>query len=88
MYNKCTDNLLYCGWYFHPKSVVISPADFVEPVCEPDRVANEIACNNLDVYCQAPDDEIVLRIVAAGEILMWDGYCAEVVAEGFNYFLK
>ena len=42
----------------------------------------------MNVYCQAPDDEVVLKIVAAGEILYYDGYCATIVADGFNYFLK
>jgi len=71
-----------------PQSVVISPADYIEPICEPLRVADEIVCNNLNVYCRDPTDDIVLRIVAAGEILMHQANCAELVSAGFDYVAK
>jgi len=68
-----------------PQSVVISPADYIEPVCEPVRIADEIACNNLNVYCRDPADSIILRINAAGEILMTEMGCAEIAAPNFSY---
>ena len=68
-----------------PQSVVISPADYIDPVCEPVRVADEIVCNNLNVYCRNPSDDVVLRIVAAGEILMHQANCATLTSEAFSY---
>ena len=68
-----------------PQSVVISPADYIDPVCEPVRVADEIVCNNLNVYCRNPTDDVVLRIVAAGEILMHQANCATLTSEAFSY---
>lgn len=71
-----------------PQSVVISPADYIQPVCEPVRVADELVCNNLNVYCRDPSDDVVLRIVAAGEILMHQVNCATLVSAGFDYVSK
>ena len=72
----------------NPQSVVLSAADYVEPVCEPWRVADEIVCNNLAVYCRDPTDDIVLRIVGAGEILIHEVNCADLVSAGFDYVAK
>ena len=75
---------LYLHGKTDPQSVVISPGDYVEPICEPQRVADEISCNNLNVYCRDPSDDVVLRIVAAGEILMHQVNCADLVESGVN----
>jgi len=79
---------LYLDGKTDPQSVVISPGDYVEPVCEPVRVADEISCNNLNVYCRDPTDDVVLRIVAAGEILIHTVNCAELVSAEFDYITK
>lgn len=79
---------LYLYGKTDPQSVVISPGDYVEPICEPLRVADEIVCNNLAVYCREPTDDVVLRIVAAGEILMHQVNCAVLVSAGFDYVAK
>jgi hypothetical protein len=47
-----------------------------------------ITCNNLAVYCRDVSDNVVLRIVAAGEILMHTVNCADMVAPGFDYAQK
>jgi hypothetical protein len=52
--------------------VTISPAALPENLCDPDRAADEIICENLSVFCTGPDDTINLRIAAAGELLMFD----------------
>jgi len=64
---------------YDPESVTISPFMDVENVCEPDRVADEIICENFYVWCTDPDDRINLRIAAAGEILLFGGYPAQEV---------
>ena len=79
---------MYLSGKTDPQSVVISPADYIVPVCEPERVADEILCNNLNVYCRDPTDDVVLRIVAAGEILMHQVNCAVLVSSGFDYVSK
>ena len=66
---------LYLSDQSDPQSVVVSPLNPVTPVCEPERVADTISCNNLDVYCREPEDSITLRIVAAGEILLHEEVC-------------
>jgi len=76
---------LYLEGKTDPQSVVVSPADYVEPICDPLRVADEIVCNNLNVYCRGVEDNVVLRIVAAGEILMHTANCADIVSEGFDF---
>ena len=68
-----------------PQSVIISPGDYVESICEPQRVADEISCNNFIVWCKKRDDIITLRIVSAGEILYHAMPCYELVAEAFDY---
>jgi len=40
------------------------------------------------VYCRDPTDWVVLRIVAAGEILFHEVNCAVLVSEGFDYVNK
>lgn len=71
----------------NPASVVISPSEYVENVCEPDRAADEIICENMYVFCTDPNDTVNLRIVAAGEILLFEenNTCAEIVAGAFDY---
>jgi len=76
---------LYLSDKSDPQSVVVSPLEYVTPVCEPDRVADTITCNNLDVYCRDPEDEITLRMVAAGEILIHEVVCSDLVSDGFDY---
>lgn len=76
---------LYLEGKTDPQSVVISPADYVEPICDPLRVADEIVCNNLTVYCRETTDNVVLRIVAAGEILMNTANCNDLVSAGFDF---
>lgn len=77
---------LYLEGTTDPQSVVISPLNWVAPICEPERVADEIECNNLNVYCKDPSDVVVLRIVGAGEILMHDtSTCADIIADQFDY---
>lgn len=71
-----------------PQSVVISPKDYVQPICEPEVVADTITCSNLDVYCQDPSELISLRIVAAGEILFHEVDCNTIVSGGFDYMTK
>jgi hypothetical protein len=78
---------LYLKGKTDPQSVVISPAEYHEPVCEPRRVADEIECNNMDVYCRDPTDDVVLRIVAAGEILWHEVNCGELTSNSFDYEL-
>jgi len=39
----------------------------------------------MSVFCTAPDDVVNLRIVAAGEILMAEVTCGEIVADSFDY---
>ena len=77
----------YKGQDQNPKSVTISPAEDMHHVCDPDRAADEIICENLSVFCTSPDDTVNLRIAAAGEILMYDtsNTCAEIVAGAFDY---
>jgi hypothetical protein len=59
----------------------------MENVCDPERAADEIICENLSVFCTGPDDTVNLRIAAAGEILMYDtsNTCAEIVSGAFDY---
>jgi len=61
---------LYLEGQSNPKSVVVSPKDKTDPVCEPKRVADRVTCEKLIVFCRAKSDKVVLRIVAGGEILM------------------
>jgi len=77
----------YKGQDENPQSVTISPYEDVENVCDPDRAADEIICENLSVFCTDPDDTVNLRIAAAGEILLYDtgNTCAEIVAGEFDY---
>lgn len=72
----------------NPNSVVISSMDPVEPECDPYRVADEIYCDNLHVYCTSKLDLISLRIVAAGEILYREVNCADLVSGEFDFELK
>jgi len=69
----------------NPLSVVISPADYTVPVCEPERVADEIKCEYLSVYCKFSEDIVHLRIVAAGEILFHSVMCKDLTASVFDY---
>jgi hypothetical protein len=46
----------------NPRSVTISPAEDMHHVCEPERAADEIICENLSVFCTGPDDTVILRI--------------------------
>lgn len=73
----------------NPSSVVVSPYDAVENICEPGRYADEIICENLSVFCTDPSDTVNLRIVAAGEIMIFDdndaNTCADIVAGAFDY---
>ena len=59
----------------------------MEHVCDPDRAADEIICENLSVFCTSPDDTVNLRIAAAGELLIYDtsNTCAEIVSGAFDY---
>lgn len=77
----------YKGQNDNPQSVTISPAEHQQGVCDPERAADEIICENLSVFCTAPDDTVNLRIAAAGEILLFDAAntCAEIVAGAFDY---
>jgi hypothetical protein len=57
----------------------------MENICDPERAADEIICENMSVFCTAPDDVVNLRIVASGEILMSEVTCADIVADVFDY---
>ena len=72
----------------NPASVVISPADYVEPICEPEKVSDEIRCDYLSVYCKDAYDSVHLRIVASGEILYHSVLCKDLTAEAFDYEAK
>lgn len=50
-----------------PSSVVISPFENVENICEPDRAADEIVCENMAIFCEDASETFSLRIAAAGE---------------------
>jgi hypothetical protein len=69
---------LYLDGQANPKSVVISPTRTETPVCEPDRVADQISCSDATVYCRSPTEKVVLRIVASGEILFFKSSCADL----------
>ena len=69
----------------NPASVVISPADYTVPICEPMKVSDEITCNYLSVYCKDAMDTVHLRIVAAGEILYHEVMCRDLTAGAFDY---
>lgn len=44
------------GEFESPSSVVVSPYEPVENICDPDRAADEIICENFSVFCTSPDD--------------------------------
>jgi len=71
----------------NPSSVVISTFMDAEDVCDPERAADEIICENLSVFCQNASDEIHLRIAAAGEVLLYEtgNTCGEIVSNAFVY---
>jgi hypothetical protein len=69
----------------NPASVVISPADYTVPICEPMRVSDEIRCSYLSVYCKDGDDTVHLRIVAAGEMLFHSVLCKDLTVDAFDY---
>lgn len=77
----------YKGTDNNPQSVTISPSEDMINVCDPLRAADEIICENLSVFCTAPDDTVNLRIAAAGEILMYDtgNSCADITQSAFDY---
>jgi hypothetical protein len=52
-----------------------------DQVCEPDRIADEIICENMAIFCANASDWVNLRIVAAGEqLIMTEISCEQIVS--------
>ena len=78
---------LYLYGVTNPKSVVISvrETDPLVPVCEPERVSDQITCTHVALYCVTPEHMVTLRIVAAGKILYHVVSCEELTSGAFDY---
>lgn len=78
---------LYLDGVDNPRSLVVSvrEPDGIVPVCEPERVSDQITCLNLATFCVQADHYVVLRIVAAGRILYHRARCGDIVAGAFDY---
>ena len=73
---------MYLDGVDNPRSLVVSvrEPDGIVPVCEPDRVSDQITCLNLATFCVAHNHYVVLRIVAAGRILYHRASCGDIFA--------
>jgi len=78
---------LYLDGVDNPRSLVVSVSetDGVEPVCEPERVSDQITCNHVATFCVSAEHYVVLRIVAAGRILYHRARCGDITTGAFDY---
>lgn len=71
----------------NPRSVSISYDDVerTQPVCEPERVSDEIRCFDTTIYCMSATDKVILRVVASGRILYHKVVCSDLVSGEFAW---
>lgn len=70
------------GGVSKPQSFSLSPKEY-SALCEQFSVADTIACQNFNVYCTAPSDNIVLRVTGGGEHL-FDKFACSDLLEGLD----
>ena len=68
-----------------PQSFVLTPRDDHPAVCQAYEEADTINCDNFNVYCAAPSDEITLRVTGGGEFHMARFACGELLNDLHEY---